>query len=98
MACSPRSLFRARATAIAAICVAEGLDGSALTALWSASTDVLTALVSLGKSLVIGSGPRVLFISGQRAQPACSVKNVVTASCVARGSSTCGTCPQSSSR
>ena len=31
--------------AIAASWVAEGLDGSALTALWSASTDVLTAVV-----------------------------------------------------
>jgi hypothetical protein len=31
--------------AIAAIWVAERLDGSALTALWSASTDVLTAVV-----------------------------------------------------
>ena len=34
--------------AIAATWVAEGLDGSALTAVWSASTDVLTAMVWSG--------------------------------------------------
>ena len=38
--------------AIVAICPAEGLDGSALTALSGASTDDLTALVWLGKSLL----------------------------------------------
>ena len=37
-------------TAIAAICAVDGLDGSALTALESVSTDVFTALVWLGKS------------------------------------------------
>jgi hypothetical protein len=42
----------AESAVIAAICAAEGLDGSTLTALWSASTDDLTALVSLGKSLL----------------------------------------------
>jgi hypothetical protein len=42
----------AESVVIAAICAAEGLDGSTLTALWSASTDDLTALVSLGKSLL----------------------------------------------
>ena len=40
----------AASAAIVAICVGDGLDGSALTALESVSTDVLTALVSLGKS------------------------------------------------
>ena len=39
-------------SAIAAIWLADGLDGSALTALWSMSTDVLTALVWVGKSLL----------------------------------------------
>jgi len=38
--------------AIAAICVADGLDGSAFTALSSVSTDDFTALVSVGKSLL----------------------------------------------
>ncbi|MGB0093474.1 MAG: hypothetical protein WBP81_13225 [Solirubrobacteraceae bacterium] len=42
----------AESAAIAAIWVAEGLDGSALTALASASTDDFTALVWLGKSLL----------------------------------------------
>lgn len=40
------------ATPIAAIWVAEGLDGSALTAVWRASTDDFTALVWVGKSLL----------------------------------------------
>ena len=35
----------------AAISVADGLDGSALTALCSVSTEVLMAVVSVGKSL-----------------------------------------------
>jgi len=35
-----------------AICAAEGLDDRAATALWSASTDDVMALVSLGKSLL----------------------------------------------
>ena len=39
-------------SAIAAIWLADGLDGSALTALSSVSTDVFTALVSDGKSLL----------------------------------------------
>ena len=39
-------------SAIAAIWLAEGLDGSALTALLSVSTDVFTALVWVGKSLL----------------------------------------------
>ena len=38
-------LTLAASVAIAATWVAEGLDGSALTAVWSVSTDVLTALV-----------------------------------------------------
>ena len=38
--------------AIAAIWAADGLAGSAVTALWSAATDDLTALVWLGKSLL----------------------------------------------
>jgi len=38
--------------ATAAICVAEGLDGSAFTALSSVSTDDVTALVWVGKSLL----------------------------------------------
>jgi hypothetical protein len=42
----------AELVAIAAICVAEGLDGSAVTALWSPSTDDLIAPVSVGKSLL----------------------------------------------
>ena len=37
---------------IAASWVAEGLGGSALTALWSAATDDFTALVWVGKSLL----------------------------------------------
>ena len=37
---------------MAAIWLVDGLDGSALTALWSVSTDVFTALVWLGKSLL----------------------------------------------
>ncbi len=41
--------------AIAAICVVDGLDGSALTALLSVSTEDFSALVSLGKSLLAES-------------------------------------------
>jgi hypothetical protein len=40
----------AESAAIAAICAAEGLGGSAVTALWSASTDDFTALLWVGKS------------------------------------------------
>jgi hypothetical protein len=42
----------AESAANAAIWVAEGLDGSALRALWSGSTDDFTAVVWLGKSLL----------------------------------------------
>jgi hypothetical protein len=42
----------AASVAIVAIWAAEGLAGSALTALWSAATDDFTALVWLGKSLL----------------------------------------------
>ena len=42
-------------TPIAASCDVDGLDGSALTALESASTDDVIALVSLGKSLLAES-------------------------------------------
>lgn len=45
----------AASEAITAICVGDGLDGSALTALTNESTDDLIALVSLGKSLLAES-------------------------------------------